>query len=89
MTGLQWRPPQFPKRARIPVYVGGFLCQRSSSNALWYCEQNCSVRFSFQSFLYKIDFIFKRHQKLRQPCSCYSGGSNKISFNIGIFRYFF
>ncbi|KAI8035807.1 hypothetical protein M5D96_011406 [Drosophila gunungcola] len=24
----------------------------------------CSVRFSFQSFLYKIDCIFKIHQKL-------------------------
>ncbi|KAI8035112.1 hypothetical protein M5D96_012114, partial [Drosophila gunungcola] len=40
MTGLQWTPPQFPKRARIPVYVGVILCQRSSSNALWYFEQN-------------------------------------------------
>ncbi|KAI8038215.1 hypothetical protein M5D96_008904 [Drosophila gunungcola] len=49
----------------------------------------CSVRSRFQSFLYKTDFIFKRHEELRQPCSCYSGGSNKISFNIGIFRYFF
>ncbi|KAI8033557.1 hypothetical protein M5D96_013685 [Drosophila gunungcola] len=50
---------------------------------------HCSLRRRFQSFLYKIDFIFKRHRKLRQPCSCCSGGTNKISFNIGIFRYFF
>ncbi|KAI8033791.1 hypothetical protein M5D96_013461, partial [Drosophila gunungcola] len=72
MTGLQWRPPQFPKRARIPVYVGVILCQRSSSNALWYCEQILQ-RFSFQS--------------LHIENSCCSGGSNKISFNIGIFLY--
>ncbi|KAI8036478.1 hypothetical protein M5D96_010784 [Drosophila gunungcola] len=50
---------------------------------------HCSVRFSFQSFLYKIDFIFKIHQKLRQPCSGFNGGTKKILFNIGIFRYFF
>ncbi|KAI8033109.1 hypothetical protein M5D96_014135 [Drosophila gunungcola] len=29
MTGLQWRPPQFPKRARIPVY-----CEQNLQRAL-------------------------------------------------------
>ncbi|KAI8035107.1 hypothetical protein M5D96_012109 [Drosophila gunungcola] len=30
--------------------------------------RSCSVRSCFQSFLYKMDFIFKRNPKLRQPC---------------------
>ncbi|KAI8033196.1 hypothetical protein M5D96_014054 [Drosophila gunungcola] len=68
MTGLQCRPPSFYK-GQGSSYMWDLFHARDPAvcNVVLRAEfAACALGFS--PFLYKIDFIFKRHQKLRQPC---------------------